>query len=179
MGYKYSPTPNTQDFMIVIDAKAILETNPNPSSDQKNPLLIENPNDVIFILTKQDSDFASTNGSNFTVIGGPDNQIQWKETTLTRNTGYNVQFYNYVPVSENKLISSPTMQLFQIRIPVPNPLDPREPTNYQKIIDFTWLATILETESKTAKYDFSFVIMNREGIAKGYFHFYQTITLVN
>jgi hypothetical protein len=169
------PPSNIQDILIVFDARTIIDSYQTPSMDPEKPTLIEKPENVIFILTKKGTEFCGYQGGSLEFSARPADRIKLREITLTRNTGLNVQLYKYISNSKSDLITTPTMQTYTYTIPVPNPSAPLQPTSFQDITEYSWIATIATAGIVT--YDSSFVIMNRSGQIKGYFHFNFSLTI--
>lgn len=172
----YSGSQITIDnILIVFDAETIVDTYTKPSLDSTKPIGISNSNNVIFMLTKSGDALSGQGGSELNFKASPSDIIRWRETTLERNTGYNVQLYEYKASAGGDLISTPTMMPIQVTIPVPNPSNPLKPTKTQKVYDYLWQSTVLDTGRVT--YTFKFEILNRDGTALGYYSWDPFVTI--
>lgn len=168
---------NIDNVLIAFDAETLLEMIPNPSLDPKNPTFIRDADKVIFMLTKRGDTISGHGASELNFIANSSDIIRWRETTLEGNTGLNVQLYNYYISKGQDLITPPSMQPISVIIPVPNPSDPGKPKNFQKVADYLWQSTALDTGNVV--YTFFFAILNRDGSPLGYFSWDPYITIKN
>lgn len=163
-----TPTPASviYDFLMIIDAKTIMDIYKTPSTDPNSPTVIQEADKVLFLLTTKGNTMGGQ-GQNIDFKARLSDVVRWRETTLSRNTGYNVQLYDVLLTSKKDLFTSPSSSSFTFKIPVPNPSDPLNPKEYQEITDCCWSATICDAGQ--ASYEVYFAVRNRSGVVKGYF----------
>jgi hypothetical protein len=165
------------NVLIAFDAETLLEVYPNPSLDPDNPTAVQNADKVIFMMTKKGDTLCGHGASELNFTAQPSDIIRWRETTLERNTGRNVQLYKYQAWAGGNLLAAPAIQPVNVTIPIPNPADPVHPTNFQKVADYLWQSTALDTG--TVVYTFSFVVLKRDGTPLGYFRWDPYITITS
>lgn len=165
-----------RNVLITFDAETLMELYPSPSLNPDRPTFISSSDKVIFMVTKTEDALCGQGGSNLNIKANPSDIIRWRETTLERNTGKNVQLYKYV-ASSSDLITAPAIQPVSVTIPIPNANDPLHPTKYQKIADYFWQSTVCDTGRIV--YNFYFMILKRDGTVLGYFRWDPYITITN
>ena len=168
---------NIDNVLIVFDAETILNTYQTPSIDPTNPTFISDADKVIFMLAKKGDTLSGHGGANLDFRAHPSDIIRWRETTLERNTGRNIQLYEYQAFSTEELITAPTIQPVSVTIPIPNPKDPLHPNKFQKVADYLWQSTVLDVGR--VAYTFKFAILKRDGSPLGYFKWDPSITITN
>jgi hypothetical protein len=166
---------NIDNVLIAFDAETILAVYPNPSLDPSNPTFVQNADKVIFMMTKKGDTLSGHGASTLNFKAQPSDIIRWRETTLERNTGRNIQLYKYQASSGADLLAAPAIQPVNVTIPIPNPTDPVHPTKFQKVADYLWQSTALDTG--TVVYTFCFAVLKRDGTPLGYFKWDPAITI--
>ncbi|HEY3362843.1 MAG TPA: AidA/PixA family protein [Methanosarcina sp.] len=175
MSDKMSDNKEIINILIVIDSETILDrygTNSNP--DQ--PVQITQP-DLIYIVTKQASVVSGQAGNELTFGAGTSNTIGgilWRATSLSLNSDNKIIFYKFTSFSSKNIISTPKPFLDTVKVPLPNPNDPTNPT-IQEIQMYFWYSTVLNSGSAT--YHFCFFIVDRHGNKLGYYWWDPSITI--
>jgi hypothetical protein len=161
---KSSSQTVTHDILVVIDALTILTKYPKPSTDPDNPTSIMEPEKIIYFITRKENTSVE---SGLTIMASPSDTLRWRSMTLAGTSGSTLQWYKYAVVIGENLFASPTMQTYDLQLPVPNPSDPLHPQKFQTIIDYYWSVDICN--SGTTLYNICFSLTNRRGILHGYF----------
>jgi hypothetical protein len=168
---------NIRNILIAFDAETLMDMYPHPSMDPNHPTMIQDCNKVIFMVTQKNDTLSGHGAAELDFKASPSDIIRWRETTLERNTGNNIQLYHYTAGSGTNLITPPSIQPVMVTIPIPNAADPLHPKQFQKIADYFWQATVCDTGRIV--YNFSFMVLKRDGTVLGYFRWDPFITITN
>jgi nematocidal protein AidA len=164
------------NVLITFDVEALMTAVPNPSKNPDNPTFVSDPNKFIFMLTKKADTLSGHGGAELDFKASPSDIIRWRETTLERNTGKNIQLYKYTSNAAD-LLTKPSIQPVLVTVPVPNPDDHLHPVQFQKISDYFWQATVLDVGRVV--YRFNFMVLKRDATPLGYFTWDPFITINN
>jgi hypothetical protein len=163
------------DVLCIFDAEGIIDRYPSPSKDPANPTPCDHA--YIFMVTEKNNIISGNGGAELRFSAKVDDIARWRASTLSKNTGYYTQLYNFVASAGGDLLTPPNLLTTDVKIPVPNPADPPHPTELQNITGNYWQATIIKVGS--VGYHWSFMILDRNGNLIGYFRWDPSITITN
>lgn len=172
----------TIEVLVVFDAATILADNPNPSQDAGSPTPADGQ--YIFMITDQANAGSGQAGNELNVLAQTGDTIRWREATLAP-TDYEALLYAFT-MEQNpqagqqpggpSLISTPVPILISVTEPFPDPGNPSVP-QMQRLNDYFWNCTVENPGSVT--YQFSFMLVDRNGNVKGYFTWDPFITITS
>ncbi|MDQ1255176.1 MAG: nematocidal protein AidA [Euryarchaeota archaeon] len=161
----------TIDILVSIDTETILNTYGH-SLDPQNPVLVPNNPNLIYMIVKNDSAVSGQAAAELNIRAETMDTIRWRATSLSLNSDSEVILISYSGAPA--LISQPQPLIATVNCPLPNPNDPNNPTT-QTIKSYFFNSTVLDPGVVT--YHFVFLIIDRHGTKKGYYHWDPFITI--
>ena len=132
------PEIATYSILAVFDVKSIMGNSGNYSKDPENPTVLTDADKKIFFVIKRAAEIGASFANKLEFIAKKADVLMWRSTGLSGISGFGVQWYKYQVVSGDNLISTPSLHLHEVNLPVVNPSDPLNPKKYQAITEYCW-----------------------------------------
>lgn len=163
------------NIAIVIDAEGILQQFPPPAGQKpSDPIWLGNKPDPLIMLARRKVTSEPGWGSELEIVLPVNSSVRWRETTMSMNTQYRAQLYQFDPVDDPKYtyVSKPVAYTTGVDLPLPNDNDPLAPSLYPGH-DYFWQAVgkadTLSMPYQRITYTWSFMILNKENKQLGYY----------
>jgi nematocidal protein AidA len=163
------------DVLVAIDTETILNNYDN-SLDPNNPVNVQNNSNLIYMVTKQENALSGQAGAKLTISAKTLDVIRLRATSLSLNSDSQVFLYKFISSPGQQLISPPGPLSALVNAPVPNPVDPINPTT-QPIKSYFYNSTVLNPGNIV--YHFYFLIVDQYGNEKGYYWWDTFITITD
>lgn len=160
------------DVMVVFDAETIVKK-VSPGTEQSPAYC---PHDLIHMVTNSGNVISGNAGAELNIAAQVGDGIRWRKTTLSFNTNYRVILYKFVATGGQDLISPPQPILVNVKVPLPDPADPTNPSTQVIKQDFWQCISFMEGR---VMYHFYFMIMDRDQNVLGYYWWDPYITIKN
>ncbi|MFJ4247850.1 Inclusion body protein [Pseudomonas helmanticensis] len=164
------PSPSTgvtsaHNVLLIVDAESILARYPNPSLNAATPTSITDG--LIFFAIGNSSKEIVINDSKITVPVQIGQDLHFRGRSVSLIAEHSVVVYR-MTAADNSVLSEPSLQVhINLTVPAPNPDDPTAPGN-RKADDHFWTCT--PKKSGDVQCELSFMLVNQQCEAVGYFH---------
>ena len=160
------------NVIIVADAESIIEVY-GGNNNSNTPQQIDPK--YIHMVVKEADAISGQGGGELNISARVEDSIRWRETTLSLNAEYSSFLYKF-STNDEGLISTPFPIEATRTVPRPDPEDPLNPQT-QEIHDYHWSCEVTRVGQVT--YQFSFMILDRNGEKLGYYRWDPFITISN
>ncbi|MFJ2712451.1 AidA/PixA family protein [Pseudomonas sp. NPDC087346] len=171
------PSPSSGDtsahnILLIIDAESLLTHYPSPSQDAAKPTGISDG--FIFFAAGNTSKEIVINDSKITLPVDIGQLIHLRGRTVSLITDHSAVIYG-MTVDNSGILSNPALEVHTgLTVPAPNPQSPTEPSSH-KADDHFWACTT--KKPGTVKCELSFMLVNQQCEAVGYFHWTTEIVI--
>ena len=175
---------DTIDILCAIDAEDILSQYPNPSQNSGSPTGVSA--NLIYMIVQQGSAISGNGQGELNISANIGDNIRWRETSLSLNFEYSVQFYNFSSSSQDLITLPPVLvggvnndgTLAEVQEAMPKHVSgapPWLPTSVNNTPYHYWQSTAQEAGNET--YHWQFLIADSNGNVQGYFQWDPYITI--
>ena len=155
---------NAHNVLLIIDAESVLSRYPKPSMDASNPTSITN--DLVFFVTGHTPQEIVVNDSNTKIPVEIGRHLHFRARSISLIAEHSVAVYS-MSVGNSAVITPPTLEVHPgLTVPAPDPANPTKPGSH-KADDHYWVCKA--TTSGTAQCELSFMLVNQQCEAEGFF----------
>jgi Inclusion body protein len=171
-------TDTTVRVLIIIDAETLLRDYQGQKGTKDKPInLAGSANKYISMLVRSANATEYQKSSDLAVSLAPEQDIQWRETSLSLNTRYATMIYGFHKTGGDAVLSTPEPRVTEIEIPLPNlEKKPGEIVwDKQEVQDYYWKSDANKYGHENYAFDFV-VLDNRSFKEMNYFTWDPSVT---
>lgn len=155
---------NAHNVLLIIDAESVLARYPTPSMDATKPTSITDG--FVFLATGDSSKKIAVNDSIIKLPVEMGRDLHFRARSISLIAEHSVVVYS-MTVDNSTVITPPKLEVHPgLTVPAPDPTHPTKPGSH-KADDHYWVCKA--TTSGTAQCELSFMLVNQQCEAKGYF----------
>lgn len=155
---------NVHNVLLIIDAESVLARFPMPSMDATKPTNI--PAGLVFFATGKTPKKNAINDSKITLPVEIGHDIHFRGRSVSLIAEHSVVIYS-MTIASSAALTDPKLEVHAgLTVPAPDPSNPTQPGSHEAD-DHFWTCTA--TASGTVPCELSFMLVNQQCEAVGYF----------